>query len=162
MIKNMISYHQWADRIVMDALSQLSRDHFEKDVGGKLRSARFRTIHIISALRTWIDRLEQKDVEYSSVVKKISELSKTEMLREWEHLNEHLEHVAANLTEKDHITYKPSRGGTFSNSVEDIIFHVINHATYHRAQLILILRTLGLNIPDTDYIFYIREQHGGH
>ncbi len=42
--------------------------------------------------------------------------------------------------------------------VADIIQHVLNHATYHRGQLITMGRQAGLQSPPrTDYIYYIMQ-----
>ena len=55
------------------------------------------------------------------------------------------------------ITYKNSKGEEFSNKVEDILFHVINHSTYHRAQIATECRMLGIEPLVTDYIMYKRN-----
>jgi uncharacterized damage-inducible protein DinB len=54
------------------------------------------------------------------------------------------------------ITYKNSRGQSFSNSVRDILFHVANHTTHHRGQIISDFRQAGIPPMVTDYIFYRR------
>jgi uncharacterized damage-inducible protein DinB len=35
--------------------------------------------------------------------------------------------------------------------------HVVNHATYHRGQLVTLLRQLGRTPPPTDYTRWLRE-----
>lgn len=54
------------------------------------------------------------------------------------------------------ITYKNSKGDTFSNSVRTILFHIANHHTHHKGQLISDLRQQGIEPLVTDYIFYKR------
>ncbi|MBC7936748.1 MAG: damage-inducible protein DinB [Rhizobacter sp.] len=54
------------------------------------------------------------------------------------------------------ITYTNSRGQQFSNSVNDILYHVINHATYHRAQIATEFKQAGITPLSTDYIFFKR------
>ncbi|WP_353197263.1 DinB family protein [Parapedobacter defluvii] len=56
----------------------------------------------------------------------------------------------------DPITYKTSDGRLFVNTVGDILFHVINHSTYHRGQIALLFRQNGMEPLITDYIFYKR------
>ena len=52
--------------------------------------------------------------------------------------------------------YTNSKGQPFQNSVRDILFHVINHSTYHRGQIASYYKQEG-GIPlVTDYIFYKR------
>ncbi|QLH28398.1 MAG: hypothetical protein HWD63_02710 [Candidatus Parvibacillus calidus] len=38
--------------------------------------------------------------------------------------------------------------------MKDIIFHIINHSTYHRGQIAMEFRQSGLEPLNTDYIFY--------
>ena len=57
------------------------------------------------------------------------------------------------------ITYKNTKGFEYSNAVEDILFHLVNHATFHRGQVITMLRELGFDkFPPQDLIAYLREQ----
>ena len=66
-----------------------------------------------------------------------------------------------NLNETDFdktISYKNLKGDSFENKLVDILTHVINHGTHHRAQIGQLLKLAGIeNLPVTDYIFYIRE-----
>lgn len=55
------------------------------------------------------------------------------------------------------VSYTNTRGENFENSVGDILFHVMNHSTHHRAQLVTLLKQAGIDIPPTDYIFYKRQ-----
>jgi uncharacterized damage-inducible protein DinB len=52
------------------------------------------------------------------------------------------------------IQYTTSTGQVFNNSLRDILFHVINHSTYHRAQIATEFRLCGIEPLLTDYIFY--------
>jgi len=63
------------------------------------------------------------------------------------------------LSEKDFnmlIAYTNSKGHTYTNSVQEILFHIANHYTHHKGQLISDLRQHGIEPPVTDYIFYKR------
>lgn len=54
------------------------------------------------------------------------------------------------------IRYTNSKGDTYSSSVRDILFHVINHSTYHRGQIASEFKQNGIEPLVTDYIFYKR------
>lgn len=54
------------------------------------------------------------------------------------------------------IEYQNSRGTKFENTVFDMLFHAINHSTYHRGQINSLLKQSGLEPVLTDYIFYKR------
>lgn len=56
------------------------------------------------------------------------------------------------------IAYENTSGDSFTTPLRDILSHVINHGTHHRAQIALVLRTADIVPPATDYIFYLRDE----
>ena len=54
------------------------------------------------------------------------------------------------------INYTNSKGDTYTNSVKDILFHIVNHSTYHRGQIATEFKQNGIEPLITDYIFYKR------
>lgn len=54
------------------------------------------------------------------------------------------------------IEYQNSRGTNFENSIFEMLFHAINHSTYHRGQINSLLKQNGIEPLLTDYIFYKR------
>jgi len=67
----------------------------------------------------------------------------------------------AGLSETDfnsRINYQNSKGDEFNEELVDILTHVINHGTHHRAQAGQYLKLAGLeNLPLMDYILYVRS-----
>lgn len=51
------------------------------------------------------------------------------------------------------ISYTNSKGKDFNSKIEDILFHLLLHAAYHRGQVALLLRQNHIEPPVTDYIF---------
>ncbi|SFM98324.1 DinB family protein [Chryseobacterium oleae] len=54
------------------------------------------------------------------------------------------------------IEYHNSRGAKFENSIFEMLFHAINHSTYHRGQINSLLKQNAIDPLLTDYIFYKR------
>lgn len=55
------------------------------------------------------------------------------------------------------IVYENFKGEKFSSKLVDILAHVINHGTHHRAQIGLLLKqSEAIELPSTDYIHYVR------
>lgn len=57
---------------------------------------------------------------------------------------------------EERITYSNSKGAHFSNSIQQILFHIANHSTHHKGQIISDLRQSGIDPIMTDYIFFKR------
>lgn len=56
------------------------------------------------------------------------------------------------------VIYTNTKGEVFENSIRDILFHVVNHSTYHRGQIATDHKLNGIQPLVTDYIFYKREE----
>ena len=55
--------------------------------------------------------------------------------------------------------YQNSKKEQFKQPVYEVMLHVFNHSTYHRGQLVTMLRQLGVEkIPQTDFIVYCRKK----
>ena len=58
------------------------------------------------------------------------------------------------------LTYKNYTGDPYTNNVEMIMIHLVNHSSYHRAQIAMLLRQKGLEPVNTDFITYDRVMTG--
>ncbi len=58
------------------------------------------------------------------------------------------------------LSYTNSTGQAFTNNVEMIMIHLVNHSSYHRAQVAMLLRQAGYEPVNTDFITYDRVISG--
>ncbi|HLO83040.1 MAG TPA: DinB family protein, partial [Chitinophagaceae bacterium] len=63
---------------------------------------------------------------------------------------------------KTPLQYKNYKGEEFSQPLYEILLHVFNHGTYHRGQLVTMIRALGHEeaLPQTDFIVWARKVKG--
>lgn len=54
------------------------------------------------------------------------------------------------------VDYSNSKGQAYTNTIQDILFHVINHSTYHKGQIASEFKRMGLDPLIMDYIIYKR------
>lgn len=54
------------------------------------------------------------------------------------------------------ISYQNNKGEAYQNTIKDIMFHIINHSSYHRGQVMLLVRNAGLGTIPTDYLLFRR------
>ena len=111
--------------------------------------------HIINSQRIWLKRVLQSDVipdpwEMHSL-HECAELSK-QITTDWIIFLEGLDKEDLDRM----IEYKNNKGENWQNTIGDIVAHIINHSTYHRAQIAQLLRQTGKKSPKTDYIAYQR------
>ena len=58
------------------------------------------------------------------------------------------------------LTYTNYVGEPYVNNVEMIMIHLVNHSSYHRGQIAMMLRQKGLEPINTDFITYDRVIRG--
>ena len=56
------------------------------------------------------------------------------------------------------VSYKNTKGESWTNSVEDILMHVVMHSAYHRGQIAADMRAAGHSPAYTDFIHGIRQR----
>ena len=53
------------------------------------------------------------------------------------------------------VFFKTFAGAEFEKKVADILIHIVNHSTYHRGQLAMLMRSAGLEPVSSDYIHWV-------
>lgn len=115
--------------------------------------------HIISAQNIWLSRImgEKPNITpWDSFTIDECMRKSVEVTGKWINL---LEGKNSEYLEK-RITYHNTSGEKFENSIKDICSHVINHSTYHRAQIAQIIKRENGKPAVTDYIVYQRDLQG--
>src|SRR5690554_2025913 len=108
--------------------------------------------HIVGAHHVWNHRVREIKPGWG-----VWELVSIEKLREVEIAN--LKDSLQILAEQDlasPVSYQNSKGLAFESKIIDILFHIINHSTYHRGQIARVVRENGFEPLVTDYIFMKR------
>jgi len=108
--------------------------------------------HILNAHQIWNARIiNQKTFE-------VWQINPDESLLKINSDNFNETHEILNQKELTEIvSYKNSKGKEFYNSIQEFIFHFLNHSTYHRGQIAVLMKQAGLEPINTDYIFYKRD-----
>lgn len=52
------------------------------------------------------------------------------------------------------VDFHDSEGTLLSKDTIDILYHILNHSNYHRAQIARELRTIGLEVPSFNFITF--------
>lgn len=108
--------------------------------------------HLINAHQVWNNRLSPEGTLYG-----IWEHHATSLLESIDHKNyEKSIRIVNDLELNNLVQYSNSKGETFNNTIQDILYHIVNHATYHRGQIAAEFRNSGIEPLITDYIFYKR------
>lgn len=112
--------------------------------------------HVVAAELLWLGRL----LEEPSELPVWPELDLEQIAAWLPRLEGAWSHYLAGLTEEDlgdGVGYRNSRGEFWTNSVGDILTHVVVHSAYHRGQIGNAVRAAGGEPAYTDLIHAVRQ-----
>ena len=142
-------YNAWANKRVLDNLvRQQVNDEKILSLMGHIVAAQFLWLHRIKGLPPPDVKLwgEYKLDLLTAMAKKAG--------------NQWLEFVESTDDFNREMTYRNYTGDPYTNNVEMIMIHLVNHSSYHRAQIAMLLRQKGFEPVNTDFITYDRVMTG--
>ena len=155
---NYIRYNVWANNRIAEILNQLDDAKLDMEMSSSFSSIRKTVFHIWDAEHIWLHRLKGVSLQfgYTSTLPEGTPI--TEFAKHSEHFLEFI------LSQKDDFftastDYKNIKGEDFSSLNAEIIMHCMNHSTFHRGQIITMIRETGWkdSLSSTDMIGYFRS-----
>ena len=55
-------------------------------------------------------------------------------------------------------TWTNRKGETFTQPLWHTVLHLVNHSSYHRGQVVSLLRQMGYQPPSTDLVYYLAQR----
>lgn len=156
-LKTLHAYNSWASNRIFDALEPLPAGQLVQDMKGSHGSIHSTLAHMVGAEKIWLERwqgdpqpfLDPKDVPTLAALKSL-----------WEKTGYETAKWLGTMTDRklgETFTMKTLKGDSFTHLFWQAFQHVVNHSTYHRGQVITMMRQLGLTPPSTDLILFYRE-----
>jgi len=114
--------------------------------------------HIVAAQFLWLHRIKGLP---PAQVKLWGEYTLDQLFDMAENIGKQwLEFVESTEDFNRELTYNNYVGDPYINNVETIMIHLVNHSSYHRAQIAMLLRQKGFEPINTDFITYDRVIRG--
>lgn len=160
LIQQLAAYNIWANQLLFDVILSLPDEKQKVEVPSSFNSLYKTALHMWSAESVWWQRLTSPGsivdpgTGFTGTMQElVSGLSRqSHQWKEW------TDTVKENDL-KEILHYRNIKGEAFSKSVCHVAVHVFNHDTYHRGQLVNMLRQLGVtNIPQTDFSVWARTK----
>lgn len=152
-------YNSWANHRTLDSCATLTREQFTRDFESSFRSVRDTLAHIYGAEWIWLERWNER---VPAALPSAADFPDLQTLRvKWAEHDRNLRAYVNALTPatlQRAIKYKNTRGTPYEGPIEPMLAHVINHSTYHRGQVVTLLRQLGSTPVTTDLIGFHRER----
>lgn len=153
-----LQYNFWANEKIGSFVTAANEEWFTQQTPSSFNTLQKTLLHLWDAEHIWLKRIHGESLaDYPS---KNFEGSRADVVNGLLSSSKNLIQLIADspVDYKDKsIRYKNMKGEEFSTSVESIMMHVVNHGTFHRGQVITMLRALGYTqVSSTDLITYLR------
>jgi uncharacterized damage-inducible protein DinB len=156
----LFDYSYWASARLWKALLLVTPEQFTAKNTSSYGSLRGTLVHILFAERIWRRRIQGEPMP-TGFPSEADFPTPQSLVVAWQ-ADEKLERAfLAGLSEaflQSTLEYKNTKGVSFQNLVWNILAHVVNHGTQHRAEAAAMLTDFGLSPGDVDMILYFREQ----
>jgi uncharacterized damage-inducible protein DinB len=154
------AYNVWANQLLLDAINQLPEEKQKQEVPSSFKTLYTTLFHMYDAESIWWQRMklqERVSIPSENFSGDLKELSNN-VLHQNSQWNEWI--ANANVHQLEHVFhYQNSKREQFRQPIYQMLIHLFNHGTYHRGQLVNILRQLGEEkIPRTDFIDWSRKK----
>jgi uncharacterized damage-inducible protein DinB len=157
-LRFLFQYNLWADRRTLDACAALTNEQFTRDLGSSFGSVRDTVVHLYGAEWLWNERLQGRLPSGLPPTSAYADLSA--LRAKLEEMDRYYIDFVSNLTPQDLgriIRYTNLAGEQRADPAWQILHQLTNHATYHRGQVVTLLRQLGAKAVSTDLIRFYHE-----
>jgi uncharacterized damage-inducible protein DinB len=156
-ITQLVVFNRWADERFFDALSQLSAEQYSRDLQSSHGGIHGTLAHIVGVEKGWLRRWRSQPATATSPLSHMHSLA--ELRAYWEGVCAEMSQFVATLDDcKLQETLETTTlAGTFTAPYWQMIQHVVDHSSYHRGQIVTMLRQLGVTPPSTGMMRFYRD-----
>ena len=159
-IKTIWDYNYWAHRKMFGCVMALSEADFKQPVVYSVGSVHEQVVHTMWAEAIWYARIHGEPRPTFTVA---DYPTRGAIRAKWDDIEAQWRAYLDTLTEADLnqlFVYTRGSGEKASNILRETLWHVVNHGTDHRAQILQLLHGYGAPTFEQDMFFYFRDMKG--
>lgn len=160
LLKQYAAYNVWANQRIVELILALPVEKSIQEVPSSFNNLSKTILHMLDAESIWWQRMKLQErilvpsVNFNGSIKDACHalLQQSKQWEEWL--------ISSNELTLTHVfQYQNTKREVFKQPVYQMLLHVFNHSTYHRGQLVNMLRQLGVQkIPQTDFVVWARSK----
>lgn len=151
-------FNIWANDRVCSWLDKISDEQWKQPLVSSFNSIYETILHVAGAEKVWVERLQKKSNPEMLLATFTG--SKAELLETWKDLSLDFKKLIEEMPEdqfQQKLLYKNTKGIEYNQPYYQLLAHVFNHSTYHRGQVVTMLRQVGFtDVNSTDMTTYFR------
>lgn len=155
-IQALYEYNEWANNHVLEAASGLSEEELGREMGASFGSVQGNLAHTVGAQIIWLARWAPPSAPIG--MPQLPAGRVMEAIRDaYASSHEDLRAFLVSLGPEDidtAVSYVNSRGQRFERPLGQLMLHLANHGTHHRAETAMLLTALGRPPEQLDYLLF--------
>ena len=160
MLVQYAAYNLWANSRLIEVINNLTDEQIDREIVSSFTSIKKTVLHLWDVENIWWQRMKLLEVQVwqsDNFIGSLLELNnnliaQSKQWKEWIDL-------ATEAALEHEFIYRNSKKDQFKQPVYEMLLHLFNHQSYHRGQLITMLRQVDeKNIPNTDLISFLRKK----
>ncbi|MBX3050492.1 MAG: DinB family protein [Caldilineaceae bacterium] len=157
-VLRMFDYNEWAWQRIFPSLAALPAEEYCAERPFFWHSLHGLAVHSFGADWIWLQRCQGVSPSALPAMESVADLA--DLRRRWDPVRAEFRAYVAGLGGAQlaaEITYRDTAGKPYSFSLDDLLRHVMNHATEHRSQMTPTLFQLGHPTEPLDYLYFARR-----
>lgn len=155
LIKTFTKYHLDMTRRLWKSIDQITEEQFLADDTYSRGSIRNLMVHLAATDSNWLAGLKNIPEDQDPPAKTLEDYSNRAIVREfWDQTEKDVANYMESLTEAE-LNQSPI---DIQHSRWQVLLHMINHGTDHRATILQRLHELGVPTFEQDFIYWLKGQ----
>jgi uncharacterized damage-inducible protein DinB len=152
------AFNSWATEKIFQVVGTLTPEQVDRDLKSSHGSIYGTLLHLVAAEKIWLSRWVGKpdaSMLAASAAPTVAALKSV-----WEKVGFETAQWLGTMTDRrlqDSFTMTTTTGETYRHVFAQAFRHVVDHGTYHRGQIVTLLRQTGVPPPSTGMIAFYRE-----
>ncbi|MGH7699851.1 MAG: DinB family protein [Gemmatimonadales bacterium] len=160
-VRTLYAFNRWATGRLLDATRRLAPPDFTRDLRTSYRSVRGTLVHLVWAEWIWLRRWRGESPTNVYAEEEFADADA--VATRWRDVERDQRDFLATLTDDRlpvGLAYRNLKGERWEYPLVHTLQHVANHSSYHRGQVVTLLRQLGHAPPPTDFLVFFDEGRG--
>lgn len=156
-LKTLHAYNSWATNRIFEAIAPMPDDQLRQNMNASHGSIYATLVHMVGAEKVWLERFQGAPQPFLS---ENPPPSLDALKAVWQKVGHDTAHWLGMMTDSKlagTFEMRTLKGEVFTHVFSQAFQHVVNHSTYHRGQIITMMRQHGVKPPTTDLILFYRE-----
>ena len=150
-LRTLVAYNQWANEKILKSIDGMTAEELARPVDAYFGSLGKNLQHVLVAMRIWLARWKGEPPV------KLDEAITAPWRDAYAITHDDFRKFVDPLTDADAdrvVHYRNTKGDPFQMELAELIRHVVNHGTHHRAEIGMLLERIGRSPGDMDYVYY--------